>query len=191
MSRSVTLNRSTMRVDSGLDLRTAAVLHGIATSVIGAATVALFLLLVDTLRGHPLWTPAALGSRLFLGEPYDPSEPIPVVIVLGFTAMHGGVFLGFGMVAALELIFRWRRASPSAFALLFVFLFMSLQATFLTFGLVLVDGPAPGFPGIGAVTAATFLAAAAMTAYLMRVDRARPVPLPEEPRSSSEARPAR
>jgi len=172
MSRSVTLIHAPARVASTYDPRTAAVVHGIAASVIGASTIAIFFLIIDTLAGHPLWTPAALGSRLFWSQPLDPTAPVPLILVLGFTAMHGGVFLGFGMVAASELALRWRHMSAGGFVTLDVALFTALQATFLTFGLLLLEHGAPEFPGVGAVTTANFLAAGAMTSYLALVDRA-------------------
>jgi hypothetical protein len=189
MSRSVTLIHAPARVASTFDPRTAAVVHGIAASVMGAATIAIFFLVVDTLRGHPLFTPAALGARLFWGQPLEAGQPIPWIVVLGFTAMHGGVFLGFGMVAANEFALRWRNMTAWGFVTLSYVLFMSLQATFLTFGLVLLDPGAPEFPGIGEITTANFLAAAAMTSYLAMVDRAARHTRPELPhRPAAEAR---
>ena len=45
--------------------------EGILTGIIGATAVAVWFLIVDTINGHPLYTPRALGAAVFgvLGPP--------------------------------------------------------------------------------------------------------------------------
>ena len=39
--------------------------EGIIAGIIGAATIAIWVLILDTINGHPLYTPTLLGTALF------------------------------------------------------------------------------------------------------------------------------
>ena len=41
--------------------------EGIVAGLLGAATVALWFLVIDTINGHPLYTPTVLGTAVFRG----------------------------------------------------------------------------------------------------------------------------
>ncbi len=75
--------------------------EGFIAGVIGAASVAIWFLIVDTIAGKPFFTPAMLGSAVFWGE----SDPAEVVIafprIVGYTMFHVIAFLVVGMLAAL------------------------------------------------------------------------------------------
>jgi len=86
---------------------------GWLAGLLGAAVVALFFLGLDLMAGRPLWTPTALGSALFLGEPVAADAPPVLALVAGYTAVHLGVFAGFGLIAAALLSVR-HRASGAA-----------------------------------------------------------------------------
>ncbi len=75
--------------------------EGFIAGVIGAASVAIWFLIVDTVAGKPFFTPAMLGSAVFWGE-FDPSEiVIAFPRIVGYTMFHVIAFLVVGMLAAL------------------------------------------------------------------------------------------
>ena len=76
---------------------------GTVAGLLGAATIALWFLLVDTLRGHPLYTPSLLGTALFRGHGAIVSpqtHTISLLMVVLFTVVHGLVFVATGQIAA-------------------------------------------------------------------------------------------
>ncbi len=77
--------------------------QGVAAGVIGAAVVAVWFLIVDTLNGRPLYTPTVLGTALFRhgeGLAAAPSLPVSGEMVLMFTWVHGLVFAMLGGAAS-------------------------------------------------------------------------------------------
>src|SRR2546430_13055078 len=74
--------------------------EGFVAGCLGAAAVALWFLIVDTINGRPFFTPAMLGSAVFWGV-HDPSQ---VVIeysrIIGYTMIHVSAFIVVGVVAA-------------------------------------------------------------------------------------------
>jgi len=140
------------------------ILHGAASGVIGAFLVALLFLGLDFVLAKPFWTPHALGSALFLGE--APAAAPQPVLVLGYTVLHGAVFLSFGMLAAAALplapVARRGRLAVLAFGGLFVL----LQGTFALLDALFVATVTEGLQ-LWAVTTANLLAAAGMAGYLV------------------------
>lgn len=140
------------------------IVHGALAGLLGASLVAVLFFVLDLLRGEPLWTPHALGSALFLGG--APSEPVSAVLVLGYTLAHAGVFLAFGLLAALaQSVLPWRPALARAFVT-GLSLFVVFEVTmFALFRGLLVEG------AVGALHArwvgiANLLAATGMGGYL-------------------------
>lgn len=128
--------------------------------------IAFFFLVVDVAQGRPFWTPTSLGSQLLLGETPDRVAPQPVLIV-AYTAFHGAVFVGLGLMAAFFLVGnRWRRESWAPYALMGC-LFAGTQALFLTFAGVVAPSLVGDF-GLLHVVAANLLASVVMTAALWR-----------------------
>lgn len=77
--------------------------EGIVAGVIGAATIAIWFLILDTIKGRPFHTPSVLGSVLFRPGGAPPSlENVPVSfeVVLVYTWVHGLVFCVIGGIAA-------------------------------------------------------------------------------------------
>lgn len=77
--------------------------EGIVAGVIGAATIAIWFLLLDTIKGRPFYTPTVLGSVLFRpggGVPAPESLPVSFELVLVYTWVHGLVFCVLGGIAA-------------------------------------------------------------------------------------------
>lgn len=74
--------------------------EGLITGLIGAVAVAIWFLIVDTIEGRPLYTPAVLGSAATLGL-RDPSVVVISMQSVGaYTAFHFLAFFAVGIVAA-------------------------------------------------------------------------------------------
>jgi len=77
--------------------------EGIVAGLIGAATVAIWFLILDTIKGRPLYTPTVLGTALFrarAGLTSPESLPVSFEIVLWLTWVHILVFVVIGGAAA-------------------------------------------------------------------------------------------
>jgi hypothetical protein len=102
--------------------------EALSTGLLGAVTVALWFFLVDLISGHPLRTPAILGSAMFLGIS-SPEEAVinPTTVGL-YSLLHGAVFflVGIGTTA----IIRAADRAPNLLAL-FIPLTVVLQALFV------------------------------------------------------------
>jgi len=74
--------------------------EGFIAGCIGAATVAVWFLLIDSINGKPFFTPAMLGSVLVGGS----LDPAAVVIeparIFGYTMIHVSAFVVVGVIAA-------------------------------------------------------------------------------------------
>ena len=74
--------------------------HAALSGICGAVIVAVIFLGVDLISGRPpLWTPALLGSALFLGEPIGiHDDPMTMLsLVAGYTVLHGVAFFAFAI----------------------------------------------------------------------------------------------
>jgi hypothetical protein len=141
---------------------------GVAAGVIGGATVALLFLLFDVFAGRPLWTPYWLGSSFILGRPPSPGSAIDPVLILGYTVIHGGVFVAVGMMAAFELLTGAKlpgRGRGTRAIVLAVLLFAGFEALFLGVASLAAPSALAVLGGLR-VSAANALAAVAMAAYL-------------------------
>jgi hypothetical protein len=74
--------------------------EGFLLGLAGAVAVAVWFFLYDLAAGTPFRTPALLGAALFEGLRDTASLTIAPSIVLKYTAVHGLVFLVFGVAAA-------------------------------------------------------------------------------------------
>src|SRR2546427_2580876 len=141
--------------------------EGIVAGVIGAVTVALWFLIVDSLHGRPLYTPTVLGTALFgRGTALGPLETLPVSLdmVLMFTWVHGLLFAAIGGVAS-RLLGVVERHPNLGFGILL--LFVVFQAGF-TVVVLLVAQPVLQAITWPAILVANLLAAATMGLYLWR-----------------------
>jgi len=143
------------------------VLEGIAAGVLGAFVIALFFLIWDSMAGHPLATPNALGAAFFLGERVAPSAPIQPALVLGYTIMHGTLFVALGVIAAFEVMTgtRLRHAPRRRILVLTGLLFLGFEVLFAVFGQLFLPDLLAEL-GAGRVTFANLLAASAMAGLL-------------------------
>ncbi|MGH7318009.1 MAG: hypothetical protein ACRELA_00045 [Candidatus Rokuibacteriota bacterium] len=140
---------------------------GIVAGVIGAATIAVWFLIMDTMRGRPLQTPAILGTAFFRpGElaAVAGGGPISFEMVLMYTWVHGLVFCVLGGIASWFLV-QAEKNPNLGFGILLLFVVFE-------FGFVLV-AMLSAEPVLRAVTwpailVGNLLAAAAMAAYFWR-----------------------
>ena len=74
--------------------------EGTVAGIIGAASVALWFLMVDSIAGRPFFTPAVLGASLFdlLGGGFGGRGLF--THVAAYTVVHFAAFIAIGMVAA-------------------------------------------------------------------------------------------
>ena len=141
--------------------------EGLIAGVIGAATVALWFLLLDTFFGRPLFTPNILGTALFHGvKGLTSPESLPIMpqMVFMFSWIHLLVFCVIG-VAASFLIRLAERDPNYGFGLLLLAVFFAFG--FISVSLVFAEVVlhALTVPGI---LIGNVLAAAAMGAYFRR-----------------------
>ena len=74
---------------------------GVMAGVIGATTIALWFLIIDTIDGRPLFTPLTLGSGLLGATRSEGLGPSALAIVLAYSLFHYAAFILVGMTAAL------------------------------------------------------------------------------------------
>lgn len=67
--------------------------EGIIAGLIGAAILALWFLMIDTLHGRPLYTPSMLGSAIFRSN-HAPSELKDLAVSIEMTISAGLIVLG-------------------------------------------------------------------------------------------------
>ena len=133
--------------------------RGLVAGLLGALAVAVWFFVLDLVAGHPLQTPAALGSSLLFGKS---TIEMSARVIIAYTVFH---FLAFILAG---LLFVWvterieRRPSFMFFALLFLILGEALAlanlATYAQWGL--------GTLGVLSVTIANFLSIAVMVWYI-------------------------
>jgi len=163
----------TSRVDvsasSGVDPRTAELSRlyqeGLVAGVVGAAVIAVWFLILDTLAGHPLYTPTVLGTALFRhGAGLENPETIAVSfdMVVVFTWVHVLVFGVIGGLASHLLAFAERRPNFGFGVVLF---FVIFEFGFVTLCMVFAQDVLHALTW-GKVLIGNVLAAAAMAAYL-------------------------
>ncbi len=140
--------------------------EGMIAGVIGAATVALWFLLLDTAAGHPLYTPTVLGTAIFRHAALASPETLSVSLeMVGmFTWIHVLIFAALGGIVS-RLLAMVERNPSWGFGLLLLFVvfefgFVATAALLAAPILRVIPWPS--------VLAANVLAAAAMSAYFWR-----------------------
>jgi hypothetical protein len=107
---------------------------GAIAGLLGAVTVALWFLLFDISRGHPLETPALLAAALLHGQALV--SGIHPRLVIEYTVLHFAAFLLFGIAAAVLIEAAERESSLIISLLIFLFAF---EVLFM--GLTIFLGP--------------------------------------------------
>jgi hypothetical protein len=107
--------------------------------LVGAASVAIFVLVLDVLAGRPLATPNALGAVLFRGEAFSLDAAIRPAIVFGYTLLHGAAFVTVAAAAvSAEYTLTKNRVSLPIQLVSGIFgLFLGLQGLFVVLTVLL------------------------------------------------------
>jgi len=137
--------------------------EGILAGLVGAGTIALWFLILDTFRGRPFYTPTVLGTALFRGlEALSEPEQLPasLELVLSFTWVHVLAFLLIGVGAA-RLLALAEREPDFGFGI--VLLFVIFEFGFVLISLAFAE-PVLHALAWQAVLVGNLLAAAAMAA---------------------------
>jgi hypothetical protein len=137
-------------------------LKGLVTGLVGAGAVALFFFVLDVLKGRPFYTPAALGSLLFLGATSPIEVHVGVTVIAAYTLFHLALFAGMGVV--LEWSARRLERAPGMW-LVALLAFITLEALFIG-TLSPLSGWVLGGLGYWAVSAANLIAVAAMGSWV-------------------------
>ncbi len=128
---------------------------------LGAAAVALWFLVHDSLRGRPLMTPSVLGQLFLLGNPHPVTSSIDFGAMIMYTVVHFVAFLLFGVTLAAFV--RLCVDSPLArFGLLV--LFVTFELCFYVVLRVVSSEVSALFP-LWTVAGANLLASLVMGAY--------------------------
>lgn len=140
--------------------------QGLVVGLIGAAAVAAWFFVIDLALDRPFYTPAALGSTLFLGIEDLERVEVSVAVVGGYTLVHLAAFAALGIVVV-AVLRRARRTPPLILGALL--LFVVFQALFL--GLLAIAARfLLGGLAWWAIGIANLLAAVAMGWYLWTRD---------------------
>src|SRR4029450_3463041 len=138
--------------------------EGVVAGLIGAAVVAVLVLVFDIAGGAPLQSPAILGSLIFKGVRDPTVVTVTAGSVVGYTIVHGLGFVVGGLIAA-ALVAAAERERAMVLALLIFF------AAFEVFFLALVAFwalPVLGVLAWGEILAGTLVASAARLYYFHR-----------------------
>jgi len=142
-------------------------LEGIVAGVIGAATIAIWFLILDAINGRPLYTPNVLGTALFRrGEGLTSLETLPISfeMVLMYTWVHGLAFAVIGGVVS-RLLALAERNPNLGFGILL--LFVVFEFGFLVVATLFEDRILRALSW-QAILLGNLLAAVAMAGYFWR-----------------------
>ena len=136
--------------------------EGLIAGLVGAATVAIWFLIIDSIQGRPLYTPTVLGAALFHRGAAPWLDAVPnFEMVLMFTWVHGLAFIVVGGIVA-RLLALAEQQSNVGFGILMLFVFFEFG--FIAAAMLLA---APVLQALAwpAILVANLLAATAMGGY--------------------------
>jgi hypothetical protein len=139
--------------------------EGIITGLVGAGAVALWFLLIDLIGGRLFFTPAALGSALFLGARGVAEVDMSLGVIVGYTLVHVAAFIAVGCLAALVAA----KAEQESEVILLgaILLFVTFEAFFVGM-LAILSNWLVAELSVWSIAAANLIAALSMGVYLYR-----------------------
>ena len=138
--------------------------EGFIAGCIGAATVAVWFLIIDSINGHPFFTPAMLGSAVFWGASGTGAVVMEPARIFGYTMIHVSAFVVVGCIAA-ALAAEVEYAPSTLFLVVVGFCFFEVGFYILV---ALLAKPLLGYLAWWNVAIGNGLAALAMGYYLWR-----------------------
>ena len=138
--------------------------QGIAAGVIGAVVVAIWFLIVDSIAGRPLFTPAALGSAILNGAHGPPGVEFSAATIVGYTLIHAAAFLLAGVLVS-ALVTQAERAPYLVFGMI---LLLVIFETFFIAMVAMLGTWLMQELAWWSVLVGNFLAAASMGGYMLK-----------------------
>jgi hypothetical protein len=143
----------------------------IIAGCIGAATIALWFLVLDVIAGRPLYTPTVLGTAFFKQSP-EPlvleNLPVSVKAIFEYSMFHGFAFIAIGLFASLFLTLAGKEMNvPMGVMMMFV-LFVGLEFGFRLASAILFPQDLHLVLSWNRILIGNLLAAATMGIYLIR-----------------------
>jgi hypothetical protein len=138
--------------------------EGFYAGCIGAAAVAAWFLLVDTINGRPFFTPAMLGSAVFWGATHPTQVVIEFSRIVGYTMIHVSAFVVIGTFVA-ALMAQTEETPPTLFLVVVLACFFEVGFYVLV---ALLAQPLLGALAWWNVAIGNAIAATAMGLYLWR-----------------------
>jgi len=134
------------------------------TGAVGAAVVAVWFLITDTLQGRPLSTPSVLGQVILYGNTSPSITPPETGPLIAYTLLHIGAFVLFGILAT-QLVHLAMSSPLARFGLMM--LAVVFEVFFLIMLYVVFHATSSLFPW-WSVLAANTLSLLSMGLYLKR-----------------------
>ncbi len=141
-----------------------AIREGLIAGVLGATSVALWFLIVDTISGRPFYTPTVLGTGL-LGIFGPPGSEGAFVHVATYTLFHYAAFCAVGIIVT--YIIHHAEIEPAVLAGLLI-LFVAFEAGFYGLTALLSQSDLLGNLAWYQIAIGNLLAAVSMGTYLWR-----------------------
>jgi peptidoglycan/LPS O-acetylase OafA/YrhL len=138
--------------------------EGLIAGFIGATSIAIWFLIVDTVANRPFYTPTVLGIGLL--SVFGPrGDEGPVAQVIAYTIFHYAVFFGIGILVSYIVHRAEKDDTVLAVALI---LFVALEVGFYGLVAVLSESRQLGSFAWYQVLAGNLIAAATMGTYIWR-----------------------
>jgi hypothetical protein len=138
--------------------------EGLIAGLIGATSIAIWFLIVDTVAGRPFYTPTVLGIGLL--SVFGPrGDEGAVAQVIAYTIFHYGMFLGIGVLVSYIVHRAEQDDTVLAVALI---LFVALEVGFYGLVAVLSQSKQLGSLAWYQVLAGNLIAALTMGIYVWR-----------------------
>lgn len=151
--------------------------EGLVAGFVGAVAVAAWFFFFDLTQGRPLFTPAALGSALFLGATDVEMVEVGFWTIAGYSVFHLVAFMVVGLVAS---AIAWQAENTPPVILGAILLFVAFEALFLGLLAVVAEfllGPLAWW----SIAVGNLLAVGAMGYYLWRKHPGLKAALAEDP----------
>ncbi len=139
--------------------------EGAIGGIIGAVALAIWFLVTDSLAGRPLLTPALLGARVFQGAGGAGMPQPAVLLVAGYSVVHGLAFVGAGLIIAQAMAIFER--TPPLLIPGFFFLVVFFEFVYYTYVLAVVE-PALGILNWPVLLVGNLIAVLFMAGYFWR-----------------------
>lgn len=137
---------------------------GLIAGILGATGVAVWFLILDTIHGHPFYTPEGLGRAVLSVFGTSRNDPAPLYII-SYTIFHYAAFIGVASLAA--VIVHWGDRQPGVLAGAFI-LFVAIEIGFYAMTAILAESPILGILAWPQVAVGNTIAAILMGTYLWR-----------------------